>query len=181
MDVGSARAVVIDIGGGSTEITLGTATSTQAAKSFKIGVIRLTERFVKSDPLSGRDEQKLTKHVLNEIDRHCDQITAAGFDRVIGTSGTILSLGTVATAIAERRGVQDVDGARTTVDIQVTAFPWGPVHAGGDGNPFEHRSSVVIRSDSVEDTRGGARVTQGARPEGAVRCHCPIVEPHVVG
>ena len=31
VDVGSARAVVIDIGGGSTEITLGTATSTQAA------------------------------------------------------------------------------------------------------------------------------------------------------
>jgi exopolyphosphatase / guanosine-5'-triphosphate,3'-diphosphate pyrophosphatase len=101
VDVGSARAVVIDIGGGSTEITLGTATSTQAAKSFKIGVIRLTERFVKSDPLSGRDEQKLTKHVLNEIDRHCEQITSTGFDRVIGTSGTILSLGAVATAIAE--------------------------------------------------------------------------------
>src|SRR4030095_12595359 len=101
VDVGSARAVVIDIGGGSTEITLGTATSTQAAKSFKIGVIRLTERVVQSDPLWGRDEQKLTKHILSEIDRHCDQITAAGFDRVIGTSGTILSLGTVATAISE--------------------------------------------------------------------------------
>jgi exopolyphosphatase/guanosine-5'-triphosphate,3'-diphosphate pyrophosphatase len=101
VDVGSARAVVIDIGGGSTEITLGTATSTQAAKSFKIGVIRLTERFVKSDPLSGRDEQKLTKHILNEIDRHCEQITATGFDRVIGTSGTILSIGTVATAMAD--------------------------------------------------------------------------------
>jgi exopolyphosphatase/guanosine-5'-triphosphate,3'-diphosphate pyrophosphatase len=101
VDVGSARAVVIDIGGGSTEITLGTATSIQAAKSFKIGVIRLTERFVKSDPLSGRDEQKLTKYVLSEIDRHCEQITAAGFDRVIGTSGTILSLGTVATAVAD--------------------------------------------------------------------------------
>ena len=101
VDVGGARAVVIDIGGGSTEITLGTATSVQAARSFKIGVIRLTERFVKSDPLSGRDEQKLTKHILSEIDRHCEQITSTGFDRVIGTSGTILSLGTVATSISE--------------------------------------------------------------------------------
>ena len=101
VDVGGARAVVIDIGGGSTEITLGTATSVQAARSFKIGVIRLTERFVKSDPLSGRDEQKLTKHILSEIDRHCEQITSTGFDRVIGTSGTILSLGTVATAMSD--------------------------------------------------------------------------------
>jgi exopolyphosphatase/guanosine-5'-triphosphate,3'-diphosphate pyrophosphatase len=99
VDVGSARAVVIDIGGGSVEITHGTATQIQAARSFKIGVIRLTERFVHSDPLSRRDEEKLTRHVLNEIDRHCEQITAAGFDRVIGTSGTIMSLGAVAAAL----------------------------------------------------------------------------------
>jgi exopolyphosphatase/guanosine-5'-triphosphate,3'-diphosphate pyrophosphatase len=102
VDVGSARAVVIDIGGGSVEITLGTATSIQLARSFKIGAIRLTERFVKSDPLSERDERRLEKHVLDEIDRHCEQITAIGFDRVIGTSGTILSLGVV--AATEARG-----------------------------------------------------------------------------
>jgi exopolyphosphatase/guanosine-5'-triphosphate,3'-diphosphate pyrophosphatase len=100
VDVGSGRAVVIDIGGGSVEITLGTATSVQFARSFKIGVIRLTERFVKSDPLAERDERRLEKHVLGEIDRHCDQIVAAGFDRVIGTSGTILSLGVLATTMS---------------------------------------------------------------------------------
>jgi exopolyphosphatase / guanosine-5'-triphosphate,3'-diphosphate pyrophosphatase len=99
VDVGSARAVVIDVGGGSVEITLGTAATIQLARSFKIGVIRLTERFVRTDPLSERDERRLTKHILGEIDRHCEQITAAGFDRVIGTSGTILSLGAVAAAM----------------------------------------------------------------------------------
>jgi exopolyphosphatase/guanosine-5'-triphosphate,3'-diphosphate pyrophosphatase len=100
VDVGSARAVVIDVGGGSVEITLGNATAIQAARSFKIGVIRLTERFVQSDPLSGRDERKLSKHILSEIGRHCDQITSIGFDRVIGTSGTILSIGAVAATAA---------------------------------------------------------------------------------
>jgi exopolyphosphatase/guanosine-5'-triphosphate,3'-diphosphate pyrophosphatase len=101
VDVGSARAVVIDVGGGSVEITLGTGATVQLARSFKIGVIRLTERFVKSDPLGHGDERKLVKHILAEIDRHCDQIMEIGFDRVIGTSGTILSLGAVA-ATAER-------------------------------------------------------------------------------
>jgi len=38
--------------------------------------------------------------VLAEIDRYCDQILAAGFDRVIGTSGTILSIGVVAATAA---------------------------------------------------------------------------------
>jgi exopolyphosphatase/guanosine-5'-triphosphate,3'-diphosphate pyrophosphatase len=103
VDVGSGRAVVIDIGGGSVEITLGTATSIQVARSFKIGAIRLTERFVRSDPLSKRDERRLEKFILGEIDRHCEQITTIGFDRVIGTSGTILSMGVVA-ATAARGG-----------------------------------------------------------------------------
>src|SRR6266850_844921 len=100
VDVGSARAVVIDIGGGSVEMTLGTATTIQLARSFKIGAIRLTERLVHSDPLSDRDERKIVKHVLGEIDRHCEQIVASGFDRVIGTSGTILSIGAVAATAA---------------------------------------------------------------------------------
>ena len=103
VDVGGGRAVVIDIGGGSVEITLGTATTLQLARSFKIGSIRLTERFVRSDPLTDRDERRIVKHVLGEIDRHCEQILASGFDRVIGTSGTILSIGAVA-ATAARGG-----------------------------------------------------------------------------
>jgi exopolyphosphatase/guanosine-5'-triphosphate,3'-diphosphate pyrophosphatase len=100
VDVSSGRAVVIDIGGGSVEITLGTGSDVQFARSFKIGVIRLTERFVRADPLSQRDERRMTKHILEEVDRHCEQITTAGFDRVIGTSGTILSIGTVAATMA---------------------------------------------------------------------------------
>ena len=100
VDVGGGRAVVIDIGGGSVEITLGTATSVQLARSFKVGTIRLTERLIHSDPLSERDERKIVKHVLGEIDRHCEQIVSAGFDRVIGTSGTILSIGAVAATAA---------------------------------------------------------------------------------
>src|SRR5688572_12882622 len=114
VDVGNARAVVIDVGGGSVEITLGTATSVQLARSFKIGVIRLTERFVKSDPIGDRDERRLTKHILSEIDRHCEQITAIGFDRVIGTSGTILSLGAVAATAARGGPVAELRNLRVS-------------------------------------------------------------------
>ena len=96
MDVGGTTAVVIDIGGGSVEVTLGTATHLTEGKSFKAGVIRLTERFVKSDPLSDHDARRLTKHLNREMGAYLDQIAASGFDRVIGTSGTILSLGALA-------------------------------------------------------------------------------------
>src|SRR5713101_3631442 len=98
--VGSASeaTVVVDIGGGSVEITRGVGPNVELGRSFKLGVIRLTERFVKSDPLVPRDERKLLKHVDAELGDYLREITAAGFERVIGTSGTILSLGAVASA-----------------------------------------------------------------------------------
>ena len=96
VDVGGNTAVVVDIGGGSVEVTLGTATHLTLGRSFKVGVIRLTERFVRTDPLSKRDERRLVKYVTKEMGGYLDQIVARGFDRVIGTSGTILSLGSMA-------------------------------------------------------------------------------------
>jgi exopolyphosphatase/guanosine-5'-triphosphate,3'-diphosphate pyrophosphatase len=95
-------AVVVDIGGGSVEITRGTGPAVDIGRSFKVGVIRLTERFVKSDPISSREERKLVRHVESELDAHLTQIVEAGFDRVVGTSGTILSLGAIAAAEGER-------------------------------------------------------------------------------
>jgi exopolyphosphatase/guanosine-5'-triphosphate,3'-diphosphate pyrophosphatase len=103
--MGGSPAVVIDIGGGSIEVTLGTGSHLTHAKSFKLGVIRLTERFVRTDPLSGRDERRLVKHINKEIGPYLDSIADRRFDRVIGTSGTILSLG--ALALSEDDVVRD--------------------------------------------------------------------------
>src|SRR5262245_10192320 len=91
-------AVVIDIGGGSVEVTRGAGAAIELGKSFKLGVIRLTERFVRTDPLDSRDERRLVRHIDNEIGKYLHQVARGGFDRVIGTSGTILSLGAIASA-----------------------------------------------------------------------------------
>ena len=105
-------AVVIDIGGGSVEITRGSGNQIALARSFKIGVIRLTERFVDSDPISSRDERKMVEFIREEVDRYLEHIVEQGFDRVIGTSGTILSLGTVATAMERDSVPQEVRNLR---------------------------------------------------------------------
>jgi exopolyphosphatase/guanosine-5'-triphosphate,3'-diphosphate pyrophosphatase len=112
VDVGGNTAVVIDIGGGSVEITLGTATHLTMGKSFKTGVIRLTERFVRTDPLSSHDERRLVKYLNREMGTYVDQIAQSGFDRVIGTSGTILSLGAVALTEEEGAPPEDLRNAK---------------------------------------------------------------------
>ena len=108
--VGARAAVVIDVGGGSTEITLGTARRMQVGRSFKLGVIRLTERFVKSDPISRRDERRLAKHIRKEVRSFIKQVVKRGFHRVIGTSGTILALGPL--AMGARRQPNEVRNLR---------------------------------------------------------------------
>jgi exopolyphosphatase/guanosine-5'-triphosphate,3'-diphosphate pyrophosphatase len=110
--VGRRAAVVIDIGGGSTEITLGTASRVRFGRSFRIGTLRLTDRFVQSDPLSARDERRLVRHIRRETAAFVRQLRRRGFSRVIGTSGTILSLGTL--AHDSHRPPHDIRNVRVT-------------------------------------------------------------------
>ena len=94
--IGSSTACAVDIGGGSVEVTLGTAAEMSVGRSFKTGVIRLTERFVKTDPLGRRDERRLVKHINREMGEYLAELASRGYGRVVGMSGTILSLGSLA-------------------------------------------------------------------------------------
>ncbi len=96
VDVGTDSAVVVDVGGGSVELTVGSAQGAALARSLKIGVIRLAERFGSGDPLPRREERAMARYVAEAIAEPIAQIKQQGFDRVIGTSGTILSLGGLA-------------------------------------------------------------------------------------
>lgn len=93
---GGKRMVVVDIGGGSLEIVAGRGTTIDVAASLKVGVLRLTEELLRDDPISDRQEKKLVAHVREALQPIVTRIRRLGFDRVVGTSGTILTLGRIA-------------------------------------------------------------------------------------
>jgi exopolyphosphatase/guanosine-5'-triphosphate,3'-diphosphate pyrophosphatase len=70
--------------------------------SEKIGVLRMTEDFVHTDPLSAKDETRLVRHVEKVLAPHLDRLRRAPLDVVIGTSGTILAVGALALERAGR-------------------------------------------------------------------------------
>lgn len=92
----SGPTVVFDIGGGSVEITYGSRSEPELVRSFKIGVIRLTERFLRSDPTSSRDERRVVRHIREVTGAYLGLLRQRGVVKVIGTSGTITSLGALA-------------------------------------------------------------------------------------
>ena len=88
----AGRVLVVDIGGGSTELVLG-STSPEAAHSMDVGSVRLHERHLHTDP-PGTAE---VAACVADIDAALDAAHAAGVDlgsadAVVGVAGTVTSV-----------------------------------------------------------------------------------------
>lgn len=86
------QALVIDIGGGSTELSVMKNGEPTTLISFKLGAVRLTEMFVKSDPIGDKQLRRLRSELREVIAHRAPEIEAAGFNACYGTSGTINAL-----------------------------------------------------------------------------------------
>lgn len=93
MDFGSEAAgplLVIDIGGGSTEFIYGnSAGRVDFRHSFDVGSVRLTERFIHSDPVSREDRERVTAH-LRETFASLPPPPPAS--ELVGVAGTVTTL-----------------------------------------------------------------------------------------
>ena len=89
---GNGPSLIIDIGGGSCELIVGTNAKPLMLESFKLGASRLTQQYVNSDPINRRDLEGLEKHLRKTLKPTIEAIRAHGVQRVIGTSGTMENL-----------------------------------------------------------------------------------------
>lgn len=96
IEFGNQPHLIIDIGGGSTELILADEQRPRHLSSTKIGAVRLTSEFVKSDPISVRDFDRLQAYIRGmfewPIDSLKKKIKLGEAIRMVGTSGTIESL-----------------------------------------------------------------------------------------
>jgi exopolyphosphatase/guanosine-5'-triphosphate,3'-diphosphate pyrophosphatase len=84
--------LIVDVGGGSTEIVLCQWNEVRFATSLKLGAVRLTQKFLKDDPFSERDLRALEEYVVSRLEPVCHEIRKIGFDVAVGSSGTIKTL-----------------------------------------------------------------------------------------
>ena len=85
--------LVIDIGGGSTELILGSA-APEAADSMDVGSVRLHERYLHSDPPTAAE----VAACVADIEAHLDAcpVDPAAAATVVGVAGTVTQLAAVA-------------------------------------------------------------------------------------
>ena len=82
------QALIVDIGGGSTELVLGTHGGPHAMSSLDIGCVRVTERFLTSDPPSEPELAAAAGYVRSLLPLYDAR-------HAIGVAGTVTTLATL--------------------------------------------------------------------------------------
>ena len=83
----------IDIGGGSTELSLMQNAKAKLLQSMKIGAVRLSEQFLLNDPPKAREIEALRREIDGALERPVREMKGAKWEIVTGTSGTIVAIG----------------------------------------------------------------------------------------
>lgn len=95
LDRTGAPFVVVDLGGGSTEIVLGTD-EVAASYSADIGCVRITERCLHSDPPTPEEVETARRVVRDRLDEALRAVPVAGARTWVGLAGTMTTLSALA-------------------------------------------------------------------------------------
>jgi exopolyphosphatase/guanosine-5'-triphosphate,3'-diphosphate pyrophosphatase len=99
MKLGTRQALIVDIGGGSTEIIIGDCKAPHYLAMLKLGAIRLSNRYLRANPeqpVTPAQYERIREYVRTSSHNVLHQLRRHRMDIMIGSSGTILSLGDIA-------------------------------------------------------------------------------------
>lgn len=99
MDLSDEPFIIIDIGGGSTELVLADNQKPRFLSSTKVGAVRLTQDFVTTDPITEKEFIALQAYIMGMLERPVDELksnlNSEEKPSLIGTSGTIETLAVI--------------------------------------------------------------------------------------
>lgn len=87
--------LVIDIGGGSTELIIGSHEGIMKSVSLNIGAVRLTDLYIVNDPPKTEESQNIKQHIDRVIGDFLDLIKEYPIDKVVGIGGTATTFATM--------------------------------------------------------------------------------------
>lgn len=110
----SGPTLVVDIGGGSTELIVGSSAEPDFRASLPIGVVRHTERHIKSDPPTVGELESLARDIAAVIDAQLSAHPGLSASRCVAVAGTPALLASIDLAL-ERVEPTRVEGQRLSL------------------------------------------------------------------
>ena len=116
--------IIIDIGGGSTELILGDGQDARSLSSTKVGAVRLTSELVTTDPINNSEFVTLQAYARGMLERATDDLKAhlrqGEHPKLIGTSGTIETIAQLHAYAHLETPPQTFNGYEVTIDELAT-------------------------------------------------------------
>jgi exopolyphosphatase / guanosine-5'-triphosphate,3'-diphosphate pyrophosphatase len=105
LDAADGPFVVVDVGGGSTELVVGELTdggaTVTAARSVDVGSVRITERCLHGDPPTAEEVAEARTVVAGILDEAFEAVPVDAVRTWVGVAGTITTLSAVAQGLPE--------------------------------------------------------------------------------
>ena len=98
------RCLLIDLGGGSCEVTLSDQGRIKEMVSLPLGAVRLQQEFLRADPPEKQEIVRLRQFIDKELKRAERKLGQPRVGLVIATSGTAAALSEASEAIAKKNG-----------------------------------------------------------------------------
>lgn len=136
--------VVVDLGGGSTELVLGTD-APEAAWSMDVGCVRLTERHLRSDPPTAEEIAAARADVRAALDVATQTVPLGKAATLVGLAGSVTTVTAHALGL-ERYDRDRIDGAVLTVEQTLDACEdlLGRTRAEREGLGFMHPGRIDV-------------------------------------
>ena len=134
--------LVVDLGGGSTELVLGSR-EPEYAHSMDVGCIRLAERHLSGDPAGAAQIELATRDIRAALDAAAEDVPLARTGTLVGVSGTITTV--TAHVLGLDAYLPDrIDGSVLRIDDVVAAADdlLGMTRAAAAALPFMHPGRV---------------------------------------
>jgi exopolyphosphatase/guanosine-5'-triphosphate,3'-diphosphate pyrophosphatase len=152
--------VVLDIGGGSLQLTRVAGRASREAESWRMGAVRMTERFLPDERATKKQLRALTDHVARKLAEAQWLAGAGASGRLAGIGGTVRTLGVAAEKAADMPsfGVQGFSLERGMLDELIAELAALPAS--------ERRRVPGIKPERADLILAGAIVIQGVLEAG---------------
>jgi exopolyphosphatase/guanosine-5'-triphosphate,3'-diphosphate pyrophosphatase len=146
-----AGTVVVDLGGGSTELVAGGPDGVRWHDSLDIGSVRLTERFLRSDPPTDEELEACADAVRALLAERVPDEIRSGTQAAIGVAGTVTSLGALALGLQEydRDRVHGYELRAAALDEQLRRLASVPLEERRKLRPLDPERAPVIVAGAV--------------------------------
>jgi len=111
--VNASSVLMMDLGGGSCELTISGGGHIRSTISLPLGAVRLTNEFLHHDPPRKAELRQMRGFIVREIERTADRIKRARPKVVIATSGTAESLAAFCHGLYRTKGARAKTVSRT--------------------------------------------------------------------